>query len=140
MNILRPFWLKKLEDAWKQKPIIWLAGVRRSGKTTLVQCLPDATYVNCDLPRMQAELEDPEIFYKTIKTKYVIFDEIHQLENASQLLKIGADEFKKIKILATGSSTLVASKKFKDTLTGRKINIHFLPVLIEELGAFNNTY
>ncbi len=137
MDILRPFWRQRLEDAWKQKPIIWLAGVRRTGKTTLVQSLPDATYVNCDLPRIQAELEDPEIFYKTIKTKYVIFDEIHQLENASQVLKIGADEFKKIKILATGSSTLVASKKFKDTLTGRKINIHFLPVLIEELEAFN---
>jgi predicted AAA+ superfamily ATPase len=45
-------------------------------------------------------------------------------------------QFKKIKILATGSSSLIAGEKFKDTLTGRKRNIHFLPILIEELDLF----
>jgi hypothetical protein len=30
----RPFWQKRLEQAWTEAPIVWLAGVRRSGKTT----------------------------------------------------------------------------------------------------------
>ncbi len=66
----------------------------------------------------------------------IIFDEIHQLPEASMLLKIAADQYPNIKVLATGSSTLVAGKKFKDTLTGRKRNIHMLPILVEELGLF----
>jgi predicted AAA+ superfamily ATPase len=33
--ILRPFWQQRIEDAWSEAPIVWLAGVRRSGKTTL---------------------------------------------------------------------------------------------------------
>jgi hypothetical protein len=40
-----------------------------------------------------------------------------------------------LKILATGSSTLAASKKFRDTLTGRKRTVHLVPVLWDELPA-----
>ncbi len=36
--------------AWEKRSIIWLSGVRRVGKTTLAQVIPDADYVNCDLP------------------------------------------------------------------------------------------
>jgi uncharacterized protein len=66
----------------------------------------------------------------------VAFDEIHQLRDPSRVLKIGADLFPQLKILATGSSTLAASKKFRDTLTGRKRQIYLTPVLGTELEAF----
>jgi predicted AAA+ superfamily ATPase len=46
--------------------------------------------------------------------------------------------FPHLKIIATGSSTLAASRKFKDTLTGRKRLVHLTPVLWDELPAFNN--
>ncbi|HEY3384177.1 MAG TPA: hypothetical protein VGK32_20650 [Vicinamibacterales bacterium] len=52
---------------------------------------------------------------------------------------LGTDVFPKLKILATGSSTLTASKKFRDRLTGRKRSVHLLPVLWEELPAFGVT-
>jgi hypothetical protein len=41
-----------------------------------------------------------------------------------------------LKILATGSSTLAATQKFRDSLTGRKRVVEFVPVLYEELPAF----
>jgi len=66
----------------------------------------------------------------------VVFDEIHQLRDPARVLKVGADAFPGLKILATGSSTLAASKKFRDTLTGRKRLVHMAPVLLEELPAF----
>jgi len=47
-------------------------------------------------------------------------DEVHRLDNPSELLKIAADHYPDLKIIATGSSTLGASDRFKDTLTGRK--------------------
>ena len=39
-------------------------------------------------------------------------------------------------MLATGSSTLGASHRFRDTLAGRKRQLHLLPVLYRELEAF----
>lgn len=69
----------------------------------------------------------------------MVFDEVHQLPDPSRLLKIGADEFPKLKILATGFSTLAATQKFRDSLTGRKRVIALVPVLHEELPAFGVT-
>lgn len=136
VSIHRAFWNKKIIEAWTKSPIVWLAGVRRSGKTTLSKSFTEASYFNCDLLSVQDETKNPEQFYKNNKSKVYIFDEIHQLPEASLLLKVGADTQSGIKIIATGSSTIVASKKFKDTLTGRKRNLHFLPVLIQELENF----
>jgi len=66
----------------------------------------------------------------------VILDKVHQAENPSEILKIAADEFPHLKVLATGSSTLSATKKFKDSLTGRKRVVHLPPVLATESPAF----
>jgi hypothetical protein len=138
--IERPFWLRRIERAWREAPIVWLAGVRRSGKTTLAQGLGSdrIRYVNCDLPVATDMLRDPELFYRSCDRPIVVFDEIHQLPDPSTLLKIGADVFPHLRILATGSSTLAASRKFRDTLTGRKRLVHLTPVLWDELAAFQN--
>ena len=136
----RPFWLHRIEAAWKEAPIVWLCGVRRSGKTTLTQQLGEARvhYVNCDLPVVEDMVRDPELFYRGCPMPVVVLDEIHQLRDPSRLLKVGADLFPKLKILATGSSTLAASRKFRDTLTGRKRLVQLVPVLWSELEAFGN--
>jgi uncharacterized protein len=137
--IQRPFWAERLAAGWKQAPIVWLTGPRRVGKTVLAQSLADAEFLNCDLPGVAERLRDPENFYRSVKKKFVVFDEVHQLPDPSRLLKIGADEFPKLKILATGSSTLAATKKFRDSLTGRKRVVEIVPVLHEELPAFGVT-
>jgi predicted AAA+ superfamily ATPase len=139
--INRPFWHDRLEQAWGEAPIAWLAGVRRSGKTTLAQSLgPERSlYVNCDLPATEDMLRDPVLFLRNCDRSVVVFDEIHQLQDPSRVLKIAADEFPKLRVLATGSSTLAASRKFRDTLTGRKRLLHLVPVLTGELAAFDVT-
>lgn len=134
--IKRSFWIKKIEQAWESRPIVWLSGVRRIGKTTISKMFKDIVYMNCDLPSVVRRLEDPEAFFKSInKGSVVVFDEVHRLEDPSRLLKIAADEYANIRILATGSSTLEATKKFKDSLTGRKLVIHLLPVLWDECNT-----
>ena len=131
--IKRKVWLEKLHKAWGRRSIVWLSGVRRVGKTTLTHMLPDAKYMNCDLPSIARTLEDPELFLSSQDVKQVvILDEVHHLDDPSQLLKNAADEFPQLKILATGSSTLAATRKFRDSLTGRKQAIHLCPVLWEE--------
>jgi len=136
MMIERPFWLDRLAAAWKQVAIVWLCGPRRVGKTVLAQALPDAEYLNCDLPSVAERLRDPESFFRAVRQPRLILDEVHQLPDPSRLLKIGADDFPHLKILATGSSTLAATQKFRDSLTGRKRVVALVPVLHEELAAF----
>jgi predicted AAA+ superfamily ATPase len=136
----RSFWLKKIQIAWQHRNVIWLNGVRRSGKTCLAQSLPNMEYFDCELPRVRAQLEDPEEFLSSFtKGETLIFDEVHRLNNPSQLLKIAADYFPKLKILATGSSTLGASAKFKDTLAGRKTEIWLTPMIMQDMQDFDLT-
>ncbi|MGA3171344.1 MAG: ATP-binding protein [Chthoniobacteraceae bacterium] len=134
--IERPFWIERLAAAWKRTSIVWLSGPRRVGKTVLARSLTDSEFLNCDLPSVADRLADPESFYRSVKKQFVVFDEVHQLPDPSRLLKIGADGFPKLKILATGSSTLAATHKFRDSLTGRKRVVEIVPVLHEELTAF----
>ena len=132
----RNFWLEKIEAAWKERPILWLSGVRRSGKTILCQSLPQTEYFDCELPRVRQMMEDPEAFLDDLSGQKVILDEIHRLGNPAQLLKIAADHYPGTKILATGSSTLGASKKFRDTLTGRKKELWLTPMISLDLSDF----
>ncbi len=136
--IERPFWHERIEAGWQEAPIVWLAGVRRSGKTTLAESLGGdrVLYLNCDLPDVEAMVRDPQLFFRGCGKSVVVFDEIHQLRDPARVLKIGADGFPGLRILATGSSTLAASKKFSDTLAGRKRMVHLTPVLWDELPSF----
>lgn len=104
----RPFWINRIEKAWTQTPVAWLCGVRRCGKTTLAESLdPNRVhYFNCDHPTAEDWVRDPMVFYRSCPKPIVVFDEVHQLRDPSRLLKIGADSFPRLKILATGSSTL----------------------------------
>jgi hypothetical protein len=138
--VQRPFWIQRITQAWREVPIVWLAGVRRSGKTTLAHSLGEdrIEYVNCDLPVASSRVADPELFYRNCPRTIVVFDEIHRLPDPSRLLKVGADVFPRLKILATGSSTLAATRKFTDALTGRKRLVHLVPVLWDELQTFHH--
>ncbi len=131
--IERPLWIERIRAAWKNRPIVWLAGVRRVGKTTVARMLGESVYLNCDLPSTVRRLEDPELFYREQRRgSIVVLDEVHRLPDPSRTLKIAADEFPSLRILATGSSTLAATSKFRDSLTGRKTVISLLPVLWTE--------
>jgi len=114
----RPIWINKIRQVWLKRPIVWFSGVRRVGKTTISKMFTDAKYLNCDLPSVVRILDDPESFYASLnKDSIVIFDEVHRLPDPSKILKIGADAFPHLKIPATGTSTLAATQKFRDSLT-----------------------
>ena len=116
--------------------MIWLSGVRRVGKTFLCQSLPQIEYFDCELPRIRRMIEDPQSFLDSLRGSTVVLDEVHRLINPSEVLKIAADHYPDTKIIATGSSTLGASTKFRDTLTGRKVEIWLTPMISDDLKDF----
>lgn len=132
----REFWANQIERAWQDRSIVWLAGVRRVGKTVLTRSLPSIQYYDCELPRIRRRFEDPESFLRDSRGERIVLDEVHRLMNPSELLKIAADHFPDVRILATGSSTLGASSKFRDTLAGRKRDLWLTPMVLADLTAF----
>lgn len=136
--IKRKHWLNAIEDGWQRRSILWLSGVRRTGKTSLAHSLGNVEYFDCELPRVRRMLEDPEGFLTDLQGKRVVLDEIHRLRDPAQVLKIAADHFPTVRILATGSSTLGASRKFRDTLTGRKTALWLTPMILADLLDFHH--
>jgi predicted AAA+ superfamily ATPase len=135
----REFWRQKIESAWEHRNVVWLSGVRRVGKTFLSKSLDEAAYYDCELPSTRQILEDPEMFLDDHKGKRVVLDEIHRVANPSELLKISSDHYPSVKVLATGSSSLGASARFRDTLTDRKTDVWLSPMIALDMEYFGNT-
>ena len=135
----RPFWKETIEEAWTRKGVVWLRGVRRVGKTTLAQSLDRVRYFDCELPGVRRRIESPESFLRHNRGARIVLDEIHRLNNPSEVLKIAADHFPTTRVLATGSSTLGASARFRDTLAGRKADVFLTPMVVRDLIAFGRT-
>ena len=132
----RSFWRQKIVRALDRHNVVWLAGVRRVGKTTLAKAVPHARYFDCELPRIRIELDDPELFLRRAGTGVIVLDEVHRLPNPSELLKIAADHFPRLSVIATGSSTLAARTKFRDSLTGRKSEVWLTPMIWHDIVDF----
>ncbi len=136
LMIPREFWVDRIEKAWEHRSLVWLTGVRRVGKTTLARSLPDIEYFDCDLARVRREVEDAEGFLRTVRGKRIVLDEVHRLRDPAELLKVATDHFADVRVLATGSSTLQATSKFRDSLTGRKVEVWLTPMMSADLEAF----
>ncbi len=132
----RRFWQAKVAEAWRRRSVVWLMGVRRVGKSVLSQSLPGIRYYDCELPRVRRLLDDPQAFLEAQHGAPVVLDEVHRLPNPAEVLKIAADHFPGVKVLATGSSTLGASTRFRDTLAGRKQEVWLTPMTFADLGDF----
>lgn len=85
---------------------------------------------------MRPMIEDPEAFLKDNRGRRIVLDEVHRLERPAEVLQIAADHFSDTKILATGSSTLGASAKSRDTLAGRKEELWLTPMTMADLEDF----
>ena len=136
--VRRAFWQARIAEAWRQRSVVWLMGVRRVGKSVLCQSLPDIRYYDCELPRVRRLLDDPEGFLRDHRGRRVVLDEVHRLPNPAEVLKIAADHFPDTPVLATGSSTLGASARFRDTLAGRKAEVWLTPMVLADLSDFGS--
>jgi predicted AAA+ superfamily ATPase len=134
--VIREFWRRRIEKAWEHRNVVWLSGVRRVGKTFLSKSLDNVSYFDCELPRIRRMIEDPETFLDDHKGERIVLDEIHRLSNPSELLKIASDHYPSVNVLATGSSSLGASARFRDTLTDRKTDVWLSPIITLDMEYF----
>lgn len=136
--VRREYWLERIERLWRLRSIVWLTGVRRVGKTCLARSLDDTEYFDCDDASVRAMLREPMGFLRRLRGKRVVLDEVHRLDDPAGVLKNAADHFSDVRIVAMGSSRIWASRKFRDTLTGRKYELHLRPLIIPECATFGD--
>lgn len=117
-----------------ERKMVWLAGPRQVGKTTLAkQLLPDAVgYLNWDVPEHRATI----LSRSYPSCPMLVFDEIHKFRRWRDYLKgfcdgVGA----RYRTLVTGSARLDAYKHGGDSLQGRYHFHRILPLTADELGA-----
>lgn len=115
--------------------MIFLAGPRQVGKTTLSQSLyKTADYMNWDIDDDRTRILEKE--FK--KSPLLIFDEIHKYTRWRNYLKGIYDKIgKQQKILVTGSAKLDTLRKGGDSLQGRYFFYRLMPLTYAELKMNN---
>ena len=157
--------MKKAEIIYKRKIIdeiikylddefaIILYGARQVGKTFILYFLEE--YLNNRGEQVfYIDLEDRRYLYEVnkgpqnlvnllvengfdIKKRvYVLLDEIQYLDEPTNFLKLVVDHYKKIKIIACGSSVVEIRKKFTKSLVGRSVVFEVFGLSFEEFLVF----
>ncbi|MBN3583712.1 ATP-binding protein [Algoriphagus aestuarii] len=121
--------------------LLVIVGPRQVGKTTLMKQIlnfPNDTvlWLNCDNPDDRLGLQDTTV--SSLRSligdfKLVVIDEAQRVSNIGLTLKILADEFPEIQVLASGSSALELANSIKEPLTGRKREFQLYPISTQEL-------
>lgn len=154
-NVNRPVYFKKLLD-FKDKPIIKIVtGVRRCGKSTLLDLFKNhllqsgvessqIIYLNFE-DYDNKSLRNPDNLYSYIKSvmspdkmNYFIFDEIQIVEDFTQIIdslyiKNNAD------VYITGSNADLLSSEIATLISGRYVEIKMLPLSFLEYSTFENS-
>lgn len=130
--------------------VILVLGARQVGKTTLINNIrkkleedrEKILYLNCDLQEDNNAINTTsmailERLLLLPKIDVLLIDEAQRLDNPGLTLKIIHDNFPKIKLLATGSSSFDLKNKLSDPLTGRYLDFTLYPFSFTEVLAVN---
>ncbi|MFW6286038.1 MAG: ATP-binding protein [Nanoarchaeota archaeon] len=139
--------------------ILFLIGVRRTGKSTLMYQLinyllnknvksKEILFINFDEPFLKSNVNNSQllieiienylILNKDINKLYVFLDEIQVYPYWSESLKYLYDVKKNIKIIASGSSSNLIESKLAIKLSGRYFYENIYPLSFGEYLNFNN--
>jgi predicted AAA+ superfamily ATPase len=116
-------------------------GARQTGKTTLLEQLLEpykemTLFLNGDDADTRALLSDlnPTKLIPVIGTsKIVVLDEAQRIPETGLVLKIIHDNFKKVQLIATGSSSFELANDIGEPLTGRKYEFMLFPFSFGEM-------
>ncbi|MFH1890827.1 MAG: ATP-binding protein [Candidatus Kuenenbacteria bacterium] len=135
--------------------IVVLHGARQVGKTYILYYLQNylknnkknVYYVDLEDSRFVNVLnQGPDRFIKHLEEigvnrtqdVFVLLDEIQNLKNPSNFLKLMVDHHKNIKLIVSGSSSFAIKSKFKDSLVGRTVDFEIFGLSFNDFLRFKN--
>ena len=151
--VIRDSYLKRMIDAKDTEFIKVITGVRRSGKSTLLQMFKDyllknniseenIIYINFE-SAIYDDIKDYKDLYKFVKEKvkktktYLLLDEVQNVESWEKAINSFKVDFN-IDIYITGSNAYLLSSELSTLLSGRYIEIKMYPLSFKEYLIFNN--
>ncbi|GBR74960.1 putative AAA family ATPase, partial [Candidatus Termititenax aidoneus] len=148
MSNIRRDILSELLKEFDLPQVSILLGPRQVGKTFLLKELVKAakkrqlrsSYYNLELPGDNLKFnQDMAGVYKmlTANTDVIFIDEFHYYPNISKLFKAIYDSNQKIKIFASGSSSIEIHKHLKESLAGRRLITRINPLTLTEHAQKN---
>ena len=143
--IERPSYERMWYELSGDKSMIFLAGPRQAGKTTLSKALSE-TYVNhlyfsWDIAEHRTDFISNPDFFREIDRRdssppCIVFDEIHKYKDWKNYLKGVYDQYgDDYQFLISGSGRLDLYQKGSDSLAGRYLLFHLWPLTVAELGG-----
>jgi predicted AAA+ superfamily ATPase len=143
--VKREQYVRIWQELSAEKSMIFLAGPRQAGKTTLSKIIAgsfaNSLYFNWDIAEHRALFFENPSFFEGVERKdksapIIIFDEIHKFRDWKNYLKGVYDRYNgDYKFLVTGSGRLDIYQKGGDSLAGRYYMFHLFPFTISELGG-----
>lgn len=128
-----------------QKKIHLLFGARQVGKTTLIKEIKakleaegkTVLLLNCNTAESRHIVDTTSVSLLSGLAKYdfVFLDEAQTLTNAGLTLKILHDEFPRVRVLATGSSSFDLKNRTVETMTGRYVSFTLYPFSPSEISG-----
>jgi predicted AAA+ superfamily ATPase len=106
-----------------------LENEKAKGKNTL--------YLNCEYLGVQEQFKviNPQDLKKPLgNAEFVVFDEAQHIENIGLVLKVLADAYPKLQMVATGSSSFDLANKTGESLTGRARRFVLNPLSVTEVS------
>ena len=149
----------KDEVAKKATPgeIIFLKGVRRSGKSTILRNYIDSLidsgvkkedilFVNLEDPRfapylsldLLEDIKKAYLYYFAPENRpYIFLDEVQNIDNFEKWL-LKEYELKNAHLFATGSNSKLLSREIGSALSGRYLGVHVMPLSFKEFLMFKS--
>lgn len=146
--------VKKIEPYYDSPEAIIITGMRRTGKTTLLNHIYD--YINTG-NKLLLDLENPlnrryfeEDNYERIKSSlellridfnhkaFIFLDEIQLVKNIPSVVKYFIDHYK-VKFFLTGSASFYMKHLFTESLAGRKYIFELFPLSFREFLEFKES-
>jgi predicted AAA+ superfamily ATPase len=152
MNYLNRHITKRIKDALKVSPVVYLNGARQTGKSTLARTIAPqigknnqpAEYLTFDRPTLMAAASAAPESFLTGYDSPVIIDEVQLVPELFRALKLVVDEMRLTdkenangKYLLTGSANMLALPKLADALVGRAAIMTLYPFTAAE-ATHNN--
>lgn len=143
----RPYFLEKIQKAFKVHPVVAIIGPRQCGKTTLARMftnefgpLSPQNYFDLEDLHDLERLASPQSTLSQLEGLIVI-DEIQRKPNLFQTLRVLCDapEINK-KFLILGSASLDLLKQSSESLTGRIHYIELTPFNYNEVHDLNSLW
>ena len=132
----RSFWFRTIEERWLLNNVIWFSGLPKSGKTSIVQNLPQVEYFDCTLPSVRRALEHPLEFFARIGEGRVVLDDITRIVNPIAIVSLARQVYPQIKVIVTSSTSLAVVGADKDLSEERIEEIWLTPMVSADLSDF----